>query len=223
MQRSGREIFCRYLLFIVSLFFMALGVAITRRGELGVSPISSVANVMSLKYASVSLGSWLVIWNCILILGQILLLRRNFSKIQLLQLPLSLLFGYFTDWGTRAVAALPVTSYLTQLLLVAAGTVVLGFGVSLSVIADVIMNSGEAFVKALSDLIRRDFSSVKIVFDLSCVVLSLLLSLTFFDGSILGTREGTLIAALCTGLVVKLLSPLLSPSLNRLLAVNRSA
>lgn len=36
-----------------------------------------------------------------------------------------------------------------------AGVVVLGFGVSLSVIANVIMNSGEAFVKALSDRMKK--------------------------------------------------------------------
>ena len=86
-------------MFIVSLFFAALGVAGTKRGELGVSPISSVVNVMSCKYVSLSLGTWLIIWNCILILGQIVLLRKDFQLIQLLQIPLSFLFGYFTDFG----------------------------------------------------------------------------------------------------------------------------
>ena len=41
----------RYILFIISLFFSALGVAFTKHGELGVSPVSSVANVMSYKFA----------------------------------------------------------------------------------------------------------------------------------------------------------------------------
>ena len=43
---SKSEIAKRYLLFIISLFFSALGVAFTKHGELGVSPISSVVNVM---------------------------------------------------------------------------------------------------------------------------------------------------------------------------------
>lgn len=34
---SKKEIIKRYVLFIISLFFAALGVAITKRGELGVS------------------------------------------------------------------------------------------------------------------------------------------------------------------------------------------
>lgn len=60
----------RYLLFIIGLFFSALGVAITKKGELGVSPISSVANVMSIRLPQLSLGYWLIIWNCVLILGR---------------------------------------------------------------------------------------------------------------------------------------------------------
>ena len=61
---SKSEIAKRYILFIISLFFSALGVAFTKHGELGVSPISSVANVMSYKFPSLSLGTWLIIWNC---------------------------------------------------------------------------------------------------------------------------------------------------------------
>ncbi|MDE7271108.1 MAG: YitT family protein, partial [Acetatifactor sp.] len=57
------EIAKRYVLFIISLFFAALGVAFTKHGELGVSPISSVANVMSYKFSNLSLGTWLIIWN----------------------------------------------------------------------------------------------------------------------------------------------------------------
>ena len=44
---------------------------------------------------------------------------------------------------------------------------------------------------------------MKIFFDVSCVLLSVLLSLLLFGGSIKGTREGTVIAAFCTGLCVK--------------------
>ena len=47
MKMSKKETAKRYVLFIISLFFSALGVAFTKHGELGVSPISSVANVMS--------------------------------------------------------------------------------------------------------------------------------------------------------------------------------
>lgn len=199
---TTKETVKRYILFIVSLFFAALGVAITKRGELGVSPISSVANVMSSRSDSLSLGNWLIIWNCILILGQVLLLKSDFHPIQLLQIPLSFLFGIFTDFGMRCVSYISVTNYITRILLVLGGTVTLGFGVSLSVIANVIMNSGEAFVKAVSDKSGIKFGNVKIGFDVACVIASVILSLVFFGGKVIGTREGTIITALLTGVVV---------------------
>lgn len=200
---SVNELMKRYALFIVSLFFAALGDAFTKHGGLGVSPISSVANVLSYRLPQISLGNWLILWNCVLILGQILILRRNFQPIQLLQVPLSFLFGWFTDLGMRLVAPIAVEAYPMRLLMVGIGIVILGFGISLAVIANVIMNSGEAFVKAVSDTMRKEFGDVKIAFDIFCVILALLLSLLFFDFTIVGTREGTILSAFFTGIAVK--------------------
>ena len=85
---SKNETIKRYILFILCLFFMGIGVALTKHGELGVSPISSVANVVSIKFTFLSFGTWLTISNCVLLLGQVLLLRKNFQPIQFLQIPL---------------------------------------------------------------------------------------------------------------------------------------
>lgn len=200
---SKTEIAHRYVLFVISLFFAALGVAFTKHGELGVSPISSVANVMSCKFTALTLGTWLIIWNCVLIIGQIVLLRKDFKPIQLLQVPLSFLFGWFTDFGMWAVSFIPASNYTVRIIMVIIGIVILGFGISLSVIANVIMNSGEAFVKALSDITHKEFGNVKIAFDISCVIIALLLSFLFFNMKVVGTREGTIISALLTGIVVK--------------------
>ncbi len=200
---TKKEIAKRYILFIISLFFSALGVAFTKHGELGVSPISSVANVMSYKFTAVSIGNWLIIWNCVLILGQIIILRRKFQPIQLLQVPLSFLFGWFTDFGLWLVSFIPAEIYAVRLLMVVIGVVVLGFGISLAVVANVVMNAGEAFVKAVADTAHKSFGNTKIAFDVSCVTLSIIMSLIFFNFKIVGTREGTIIAAFGTGLVVK--------------------
>ncbi len=214
---SKKEIFKRYTLFVISLFFSAMGVAVTKRGELGVSPISSVANVMSGKFDFLSLGVWLILWNCLLILGQVIILRKDFKPIQLLQLPLSFLFGVFTDFGMMCISHIPVSGYAVRLALVALGIIILGFGVSLSVIANVIMNSGEAFVKALSDKTGIKFGNVKIGFDVICVVLSVALSLMLFEGSIVGTREGTVLTAVFTGMIVNFFVMRFDKPLNRIM------
>lgn len=208
----------RYGLFIISLFFSALGVAFTKHGELGVSPISSVANIMSYKFDSLSMGTWLIIWNCVLILGQIIILRKKFKPIQLLQVPLSFVFGWFTDFGLWIVSFIPAEIYIVRLLMVIVGIIILGFGISLAVAANVIMNSGEAFVKAISDTINKQFGNVKIAFDIFCVTLSIILSLLFFNFTIVGTREGTIISALLTGVTVKFFSKRINQPLNNILS-----
>ncbi len=215
---TTKETIKRYGLFIISLFFIALGVAFTKHGELGVSPISSVANIISCRFTSISFGTWLFISNCVLILGQILLLRRNFQLVQLLQIPLSVIFGYFTDFGMWCVGGIPNDIYAVKLVLVFVGIVILGFGIALGVIANVILNSGEAFVKALADVTRKDFANVKVIFDVAWVSLSIILSFILFDGKLVGTREGTIISAVCVGFVVKFFRPMLQEPLTKILA-----
>ena len=214
---SKKEIFKRYILFILCLFFMGIGVALTKHGELGVSPISSVANVISIKFSFLSFGTWLTISNCVLLLGQVILLRKNFMPFQLLQIPLSFLFGYFTDFGLYLASFIPNDIYIVKLLLVIFGIVVLGFGITLGVIANVILNSGEAFVKALSDVIHKEFSNVKIAFDVSWVAFSIVLSLIFFGGELVGTREGTILSAIFTGMAVKLWLKLIKKPIERII------
>lgn len=195
---------------------MGLGIALTKHAELGVSPISSIANVISIKFTFFSFGTWLMLSNLFMILGQIVLLRRNFKPIQLLQIPISFLFGYFTDLGMLIFGRIPNDNYIIKLVLVFSGIIVLGFGITLGVIANVVLNSGEAFVKAIADVTKKDFGNTKIVFDISWVALSVILSLIFF-GKVVGTREGTLISAVCLGFVVKFFKPRLNEPLEKIL------
>ena len=208
----------RYLLFIISLFFIGLGIALTKRGELGVSPVSSIANVVSCKFTFISFGTWLFISNCVLLLGQVLLLRKDFKLYQLLQIPLSVLFGYFTDFGMFLSSFVPNESYAMKLVLVFMGIVVLGFGIGLGVIADVILNSAEAFVKALAQVTQKSFGDVKVIFDVCWVLISIVLSLWFFDMKLVGVREGTVISAFCVGFVVKFVTYILKKPLNNILS-----
>ncbi|MBQ3075270.1 MAG: YitT family protein [Clostridia bacterium] len=196
------ELIKRYFLFILCLFFIGLGIALAKHSALGISPISSVANVLSLKWEFLTLGNWLTVMNCVFILLQILVLRKNFKIVQLLQLPLSFVFGWFTDFGLLLVQRLPNDLYLFKLLILLGGAAVLGFGIALGVIANVMLNSPEAFVKAVSDTTKKEFGFLKIALDVAMVVIAIAFSLVFF-GRIEGIREGTVITALLVGLFVK--------------------
>ena len=213
---SKKEIFKRYLIFTAGLFFSALGIAFTKQGDLGMSTVSSAPYVMSMQFDSISFGMWSTISNCIFVLLQVIILRKNFKPIQLLQIPFSFLFGYFTDFGVWLISPIPVSNYLMQMLMVLIGIAVLSFGITLAVIADVMYNSGEGLVKAISDVSGFKFGNVKVAFDISVVALAVVLSLLFF-GEVRGVREGTIISAILTGFTVKLMTKPLSKPLNSIL------
>ena len=200
---NRKELIKRYVVFITGLFFIGVGVAFTKHSALGVSPISSVANILSLKFSSLSIGNWLIINNCVMILGQILILRKDFKIYQLLQIPLSFFLGWFTDLGMMFISLVQLNNYFSKMLVLLTGILITAFGISLTVIADVILNAGEALVKAVSDKWHLEFGYVKVGFDVFCVISSVVLSMVFFNGQIIGTREGTIISALCAGLAVK--------------------
>lgn len=204
IKMSKTELFKRYLLFIISLFCTAMGVSLAVKGGLGTSPISSVAYTLSLN-TPISLGYLLFIWNMILLAAQIIILRKDFSKIQLMQIPLSLIFGWFTDFSKYIISANSVPNHYTaRLILTVIGMAVVAMGVTLSVIANVVLNSGEGFVKALSDKLHLKFGNVKIAFDISSVIMAVVISL-LLSHTVQGVREGTLIAAIFTGIIVKFL------------------
>ena len=105
-----------------------------------------------------------------------------------------------------------------QLCMVVIGFVLLGFGVALAVIANVIMNAGDGFVRVLARKLDKNYGNVKIAFDVVNVLLSVGLSMALFGGAVHGVREGTLLAALCTGLVVKFFTKRLKAPLDQVLS-----
>ncbi len=199
---SKKEAAKRYVFAIIGVFFGGIGVAFTKQGEIGVSQLSSVANVLSIRFEFLSLGYWLLIWNLALILLQVVILRRKFQPYQLLQIPLSLAFGLFTDFGVYISNGIPVDTYAMKLVMLFVGMLIMCFGIAISVVADVIMNAGEAAVKAIADTSHKAFGNIKVIFDICCVAMAVVLSLVLCHG-IEGVREGTIITAVFSGFIIK--------------------
>lgn len=193
---------------------MAFGIALMTQTKLGVSPISSLPYLFSLEFTWISLGNFTILWNLVLIAGQLLILRRDFRWFQLVQLPITLIFGVFVDGCKLLVSSWDLSYYWLQLLLVLLGCAVLALGVALTVLAGVVMNSGEAFVAAAAGKTGWDFGMVKVGFDSSLVLLAVLFSFLFF-GRMEGVREGTILAALLSGWIVRFFTRILKKPVER--------
>ena len=192
----------RYIIFLVGLFINAFGVSLITKANLGTSPISSIPYVLSLKFP-LTLGNFTIIFSILLILLQVLILRKNFKPENILQIPVSIAFGYFIDLTMSMLFWLKPEMYALKLSALLVGCIVLGFGVYLEVLADVVMLPGESFVRAVVQTLKTNFGTTKIVFDSSMTVIAGVLSFVFF-GELNGVREGTIIAALLVGYIAKL-------------------
>ena len=196
------ELFRRYLVFVFSLVILVFGVALIIKAELGVSPMNGLSLVLSTKITGISLGTFTFLINMVLILGQILVLRKNYNPVQLLQIPMSMLLGVFTDGAMWVVRNFAPEVYWERMLVLLVGCVLMAISSSLGVVANVLLNSGEALSKGIADTYHINFSKVKIVIDVSIVILAFILSMVFLGRNI-SVREGTVIISVLVGALTK--------------------
>ena len=203
----------RYLFLAIGLFILAMGVAFSIKADLGTSPISSVPYVISL-FTPLTVGQVTILMHCVFIALQILILRKDYDPIQLMQLPVAFVFGYMTDLCLWIIQNVNYTAYWQQLLFCTIGIVLGAIGVSFEVVAGVVTLAGEGLILAIAKRLSTKFGSTKIVFDTTLVVIACILSFVFLSG-LYGVREGTVAAAIFIGLLSKYINPRLEPVAER--------
>ena len=193
----------RYLIFLVGLFVNSLGVSLITKANLGTSPISSIPYVLSLNFPF-TLGNFTIFFSIFLIVLQLIILRKNFKLEHILQIPASIIFGYFIDLTMILFSWVNPEAYIMKIVYLLIGCLILGVGVYMEVLADVVMLPGESFVRAIVLTWKTNFGTTKICFDVSMSVIAAVLSFVF-AGRLDGVREGTVIAALLVGFIARLI------------------
>ena len=95
--------------------------------------------------------------------------------------------------------------FATYALPAAAGIVLVAVGVSFEVTANVVVLAGEGVVLAICQVCPIKFGTMKVIFDVSLVVIASALSLVFLN-RLEGVREGTVAAALFVGTISRQLN-----------------
>ena len=193
----------RYLIFLVGLFVNSLGVSLITKANLGTSPISSIPYVLSLNFPF-TLGNFTIFFSIFLIVLQLIILRKNFKLEHILQIPVSIIFGYFIDLTMILFSWVNPEAYIMKIVYLLIGCLILGVGVYMEVLADVVMLPGESFVRAIVLTWKTNFGTTKICFDVSMSVIAAVLSFVF-AGRLAGIREGTVIAAILVGFIARLI------------------
>ncbi|WP_420314615.1 DUF6198 family protein [Blautia massiliensis (ex Durand et al. 2017)] len=173
------------------------------KANLGTSPISSIPYVLSLNFPF-TLGNFTIFFSIFLIVLQLIILRKNFKLEHILQIPVSIIFGYFIDLTMILFSWVNPEAYIMKIVYLLIGCLILGAGVYMEVLADVVMLPGESFVRAIVLTWKTNFGTTKICFDVSMSVIAAVLSFVF-AGRLDGVREGTVIAALLVGFIARLI------------------
>ena len=204
LKTVNTEIIGRYALFIVGLFIAALGVAFSTKAGLGTSPVASVPYSVSLMSPLLSFGGWLNLWSVIQITIQVILLRRNCKPVEIaIQTVLAFAYGYMTNFSVSLISGLVVDSYVKQFACMIFSCFILGFGIWLQFKGGVAMLPGEAMNRAISFVTGKKYENIKILFDVLYIAISVILGLVFLGG-FKGVREGSIIAAVLIGNIIKL-------------------
>lgn len=188
----------RIPMYFVGLFIMTIGIALSVKSNLGVSPVSSIPYTMTCVWG-IEMGKATIIFHAALVLIQILLLRKRFKPINLLQVVVGIVFGYFTTFCNYLATFLPSTDNIAmRIVLMLVSTVFIAVGIFFYLPANLIPLAGEGVMQAVSDVTKIEFSKVKMGFDCSMVIISVITCLICIH-SLGSVGAGTVIAAFLVG------------------------
>ena len=159
------ELSKRYLLFLLAIFVNSFSIAVITKALLGTSPISSVPYVLSL-FSPFTMGQYTIIMNFLFILMEMTLMKRKEIREKkyelMMQVPITLFFGSFIDVSMNILYWLEPSNYVTQMVTLLIGCLILALGISLEVRANVAMVVGEYFVQVISKFVKKEFGFIKV-------------------------------------------------------------
>ena len=208
MNTKTADLARRYLIFLAGLFVASMGVAFSAIAGLGTSPVASVPYAVSQVSPLLSLGGWLNVLSVIQIIAQIIVLKGkcNYAEIAI-QTALAFVYGYLTNFSCWLIRGIQVNGYLMQLLYMLLGCVILAVGLWIQYKGGVALLPAEALNRAISKATGRKYENIKIFFDVFYVTVAAVITLVFL-GEMKGVREGSIVAALGVGMIIKALNRL---------------
>lgn len=235
MNNKILNILTRYSIATLGLVLVAIGVALSIISDLGTSPISCPPYVLSL-WGGPTVGQYTILMHILFVFIQIALLRKKFKAEHLLQLAASFLFGFLTDGAIWALSWLQAPHIGGKVALMLLSCAITAFGISIEVRANAWMLAGEMTTAAIATVTNCRFSNVKIVFDVSLVIISAAISFAIFhnplgagefegigksllaqtDGIVIGL--GTVASAILTGVLIKFSDPVVEKVFGKLLS-----
>ena len=206
----------RILIYLLGLLIIAVGINFSKMAGLGISPVSSIPRALEVAWGF-TLGQMVIVIYCILVAAQLVVLRKKFRVVNILGVPVALVFGWMVDlvgidpnaFG-HLLAGFPRPEiYPVKVLYLAASILIIGVGVFTYLKPNLVPMPAEGLAQAISQVTGRAFGDCKTMVDTSLITIALIIQLLFlgglhsFTGDTIVIREGTIVSALLVGQVVK--------------------
>lgn len=216
MKTNGKTA-VRLAFYLGGMLIMTLGVAVSVKSGLGVTPISSIPYTMSIVFG-IELGLATTIFSVFAALMEVPILRSKYKLTNLLQIPVSIVFGVFMSTCNKMVQTLPSPdSFLVRIILMLISTVIVSVGVFLYVSSGFIPLPTEGVLIAITQVTKAKFASLKLIGDISMVIVSLVTCLVAI-GQLGSIGLGTIVSALLVGNEVKILTKHFGEEMKKLFA-----
>ena len=184
----------RIILLSILIIIVGFSASINLKVSIGVGAWDAFAQSVSFLSA-IKVGTIGMILNISLVLGQWLLLRKNFKFRHLLQVPVSILLGTVVNFFLYDVfGSITIDSYALKLMLLILAYVIAACAVGAIMVLDVVTFALEGFCMALAKKTKLDFAKVRQGADIVSILLVILLTVGF--SIVLTIREGTIIGML---------------------------
>lgn len=192
----------RIIVYVLGILILGFGVILNTKTNLGVAAINSVPYALS-EITNLTLGNWTTIMYIVFIIIQSFIYHKIDFKV-ILQIPFSYVMGVLLDFYDVMITFVP-SSLFESIIMVFIAIICTGIGVYLVVGMDFIPNPPDGLVNALSYLLKKDFGTIKWIFD--CVMMAITVVLTLLlESRIIGIGIGTVITALLLGRFIKVIS-----------------
>ena len=198
---------------------LAFGVALAVKADLGITPVNSIAFVLS-RVLSVDHGLMTGVIYAGYVLIQLAILRREFRLNNLLQAGAAIMFGWFV-FLCNHILAFPVPEfYPVRLLFLLVGVSIIGLGIMLYLRADLLPQPAEGLILAIEKKTGWKLHNIKVAFDSSVVVIAAAISFIMIK-KIVGIREGTLISMIGIGKCMGFFTKRLGSKIDALFRLSR--
>lgn len=204
-----KKLTIQFLEMSLGVTFTALGITLMMKSGLGQTAVTAFTQNIC-KITNMKSGTFLMIFNMLCVGAQILILKKDFKKIQLIQIVIAYLQGQMVNvfcYDMPLISTMQSDQYFIVWIWMLCGILFASYGVAMIMVADLVKHPFEELCMILSRKWNIEFSNLRMYADMFFMVLCLIMVISFhLDFSTL--REGTWASMLLLGKSMSFTFPL---------------